>query len=149
MAKNRRIHHNKTVKAVSEKKKRGKSTEWMSQLALQIMGASIKVLFYAVVISCLLLGVRFAYNFGYEIFVRQDSSETGQAYEVKLTEDTDIWELARSLRQSDVIQDEYVFCTQYYFFGYELEPGVHTIYSDMSSRAILERLSEGVEEDGT
>ncbi len=151
MAKNRHLRRNKTVKAVPQKKKRKKkSTEWMSQIALQLMGASIKVLFYAVVISCLLLGVRFAYRFGYDIFVRQDSSETGQAYEVRLTEDTDIWELAKSLKQTGLIEDEYVFYVQYYFFEYKLEPGVHTIYSDMSSRGILEQLSEGVvEEDGT
>ena len=130
----------RTVQKPGEKRKALSSVK-LTGMTFAIIETAVKVLFYAMLIYLVASGMRSAYKFGYRVFEKDTSSQTGQAYTITVEQNAKALPMGKKLKEMGVIEDAYVFYAQYIFFSYKLQPGTYTIYADMDSRAILDVLS--------
>ena len=123
-----------------EEKKQPKKKEKQKQDAFHYLKLAIAVLFVAMTV---LLAI-FGYRFGRELFSDEAISETGKGveYTLQIEPRENVLTIGKDLREHGIIRSELVFFIQSRLYGMKIDPGVYTVSSDQSSRAILRMLNQ-------
>lgn len=118
----------------------------------RVTGAIIKVslhlIIYALVILIFYEGITAGYQFGHEIFSSTAvSAPPGWDKPVMIKEGQSDYEIGKLLEKEGLIHNRYIFVIQAKLYDYALYPGSYQLNSSMTSREILDVLSEKPEEE--
>lgn len=120
----------------------------INRLMSTIMGVSLKLIVYAVVLLILVRGTYIAYNFGHEIFYASSvDKEPGKDIEVNIPEGYDAKSTAGLLKNKGLISNELSFVAQSKFFELDIKAGEYILNTSNTSREILEILDDGPKKD--
>lgn len=119
-----------------------------AKLALRITGGVfqfvLNVLFYCVVVTCVITFSKSAYNFSYQVFgdVTVDQEDAGREVKVRIKKGDSTMEVARRLEQNKIIQDKYTFYLKAKLRKTNVMPGTYIVRSDMTYDDIFATISD-------
>ncbi len=118
----------------------------------RITGAIIKVslhlIIYALVILIFYEGITAGYRFGHEIFsATAVAAPPGWDRMITIGDGKSDYEVGKLLEKEGLIHNRFVFAIQAELYDYELYPGVYRLNTSMTSREILDVLSEEPKEE--
>ncbi|WP_124065958.1 endolytic transglycosylase MltG [Clostridium sp. E02] len=124
-----------------------RTTREINRITGAVIAISIRLIVLALVVLLLYQGVTKGYAFGHEIFYASSVAEKpGTDKEVAVEENDSALQVARQLKDSGLITNEYSFIIQAKFFDYKVNPGAYTINTSMTSREILQMMNENTGE---
>ena len=118
-----------------------------AKLALRITGGifrfALNVLFYCVVVFCVITFSKSAYNFSYQVFgdVRVDE-EAGREVKIRIKKGDSTMEVARRLEQNKIIVNQYTFYLKAKIREASVMPGTYIVRSDMTYDEIFATISD-------
>lgn len=118
-----------------------------AKLALRITGGVFRfvlnVLFYVVVIVCVISFSKYAYNFTYQVFgnVTVDE-EPGREVRIRIVSGESTMTVARKLEQNKIIVDKTTFYLKAKLSDADIMPGTYIVSSAMTYEEIFDVLSD-------
>ena len=124
-------------------------TREINRITTAIIRISIKLMILALIILCLYEAVMRGYAFGHEIFYAESAEPApGRDVTFVITENESLSEAAVRLREKGLIKNEFPFLFQSRFYDYdEIYQGTYELNTSMTSRDILQKLSEKPESE--
>lgn len=119
-------------------------TREINKITTTIIGISVKLLVYALIILLLYEAVARGYAFGHEIFFAEAVDEApGQDMVVQIDSKESVSDAAQFLAHKGLIKSEFAFIFQSKFYDYDtIYPGTYTLNTSMTSKEILQLLNE-------
>lgn len=132
--------------SISERKVRkalDDTTKDINRITAAIIKVSLYLILYALLILVIYEGMRSGFAFGYEIFGSTAmSSSPGTVQTVVITDGQSDNQVAKLLKNRSLIRNEYAFIVQARLYEYTIYPGTYELNTAMTSREILDKLSE-------
>ncbi len=121
-----------------------------NQVSSAVIRAALTVIFYTVVVMVFIVGIRRAYDFGYEIFDSGSVAEAPGTDKLFVVEEgMSSAECMDSLEKSGLIRDKTVAMIQEFFYQFDIYPGTYTLNTSMTTKEILQVLDEGPAQNAT
>ena len=119
-------------------------TREINKITTTIIGISVKLMVYALIILLLYEAVARGYAFGHEIFFAEAVDEApGQDMVVQIDTKESVSDAAQFLAHKGLIKSEFAFIFQSKFYDYDtIYPGTYTLNTSMKSKEILQLLNE-------
>ena len=119
-------------------------TREINKITTTIIGISVKLMVYALIILLLYEAVARGYAFGHEIFFAEAVDEApGQDMVVQIDTKESVSDAAQFLAHKGLIKSEFAFIFQSKFYDYDtIYPGTYTLNTSMTSKEILQLLNE-------
>ena len=119
-------------------------TREINKITTTIIGISVKLMVYALIILLLYEAVARGYAFGHEIFFAEAVDEApGQDMVVQIDSKESVSDAAQFLAHKGLIKSEFAFIFQSKFYDYDtIYPGTYTLNTSMTSKEILQLLNE-------
>ena len=119
------------------------TTKDINRITGAIIKVSLHLILYALLILIIYEGMRAGFAFGYEIFGNTAmSSSPGVIKTVVITDGQSDNQVAKLLKNRGLIRNEYAFIVQIKLYEYTIYPGTYELNTAMTSRGILDILSE-------
>ena len=111
-------------------------TREINKITTTIIGISVKLMVYALIILLLYEAVARGYAFGHEIFFAEAVDEApGQDMVVQIDTKESVSDAAQFLAHKGLIKSEFAFIFQSKFYDYDtIYPGTYTLNTSMTSR---------------
>lgn len=124
-----------------------RTTREINRITGAVIGISARLIVLTLVVLLLYQGVTNGYAFGHELFYASSVTEKpGTDKDVMVEENASVPQVAKQLKNSGMITNEYSFIIQAKFFDYTVNPGDYTINTSMTSREILQMMNENTGE---
>ena len=124
-----------------------RTTNEINKITGAIIAISSRLIIFALVVMLLYEGVTRGYDFGHEIFYASAvEQEPGQDKNITVEKGASAARVARLLKGSGLIANEYSFIIQAEFFDYKVNPGIYTFNTSMTSKEILQMMNDNTEE---
>ncbi len=127
-------------------------TREINRITMAIIRISVKLMLLALLILLLYEAVIQGYAFGHAVFYAEAVEEApGHDITVVVKDGEDVSQAADELEKKGLIKNIYAFLFQSRFYDYDkIYPGTYTLNTSMTSKEILQKLSEKPEnaEDG-
>lgn len=124
------------------------TTKDINKVTGAIIGISFRLIIYAIAILLIYEGVVKGYEFGHEIFYASSMEEApGRDMEINVEAGTSVSSVGKELEKDGLINNRYSFIIQAMVYEYEIQPGVYTLNTSMTSREILDVLSTASESE--
>ncbi len=127
-------------------------TREINRITMAIIRISVKLMLLALLILVLYEAVIQGYAFGHAVFYAEAVEEApGHDITVVVKDGEDVSQAADELEKKGLIKNIYAFLFQSRFYDYDkIYPGTYTLNTSMTSKDILQKLSEKPEnaEDG-
>ena len=108
----------------------------------RIFGLIVKFMVAAAILSVLLLVAVKAYDFGKAVFDENPgTAENPRVVTFTVNEGDGVRQVAEALKEEKLIDSEWVFIVQKYFYSAKLLPGEYRLNSNMTGTDILDILS--------
>ena len=119
-------------------------TREINKITTTIIGISVKLMVYALIILLLYEAVARGYAFGHEIFFAEAVDEApGQDMVVQIDSKESVSDAAQFLAHKGLIKSEFAFIFQSKFYDYDtIYPGTYTLSTSMTSKTSQGRTSE-------
>lgn len=118
------------------------TTKDINRVTGAIIGISFRLIIYAIAILLIYEGAVKGYEFGHEIFYASSVEEApGRDMEINVEAGTSVSSVGKELEKDGLINNRYSFIIQAMVYKYEIQPGVYTLNTSMTSREILDVLS--------
>lgn len=115
----------------------------LKKTSKNILGISIKVSVYALLITLLIILSTRGYNFGKDLFSEKGYEEgPGTDATITVNSGEGAMSVAGKLVDKGIIDDKLVFYVQTILYEASFEPGTYTVNSSLNSEEIIETLSE-------
>lgn len=126
-------------------------TNEINKITTTIIGISVKLIVYALIVLLLYEAVVRGYAFGHEVFYAEAVEEApGRDVTVLINEEESVSEAAGYLAKKGLIKSEFAFIFQGKFYDYEtVYPGTYVLNTSMTSKEILQKLNVKPETDET
>lgn len=127
------------------------ATNEINKVTSTIIGVAGKLIIYALVILLMYEGVTRGYQFGYDIFYPTSVAQApGVDMKVSISEES-VWEIGKALKSGGLIESEYTFWVQSFFYEYggdfKVIPGTYILNNSMTPKEIIIILREGPKEE--
>lgn len=123
-------------------------TKEINAITGTIIGISGKLIVYALVILLLVEGMSRGYAFGHEVFYATAMEpEPGTRYSLTIPEDQKPADVAKLLKDTGLIRNEYAVRIQMRFYDYKIYPGTYELNTSMTSKEILQVLNTKPEKE--
>ena len=120
-----------------------KLTKEINKISLAVIGISGRLVFYALVLVLLVLGVRKTYEFGHDIFYAPGMEALpGTEKTVTLDGTESVADVGKLLEDAGLIRDHVAFSIQAKGYGYEVKKGSFSLNTSQSSKEIINILDE-------
>lgn len=118
-----------------------------AKLALRVTGGVFRfvlnILFYVVVIMCIMTFSRAAYAFTYQIFGNVSvDEEPGKDVKIRIVSGESTMTVARKLKQNKIIVNDTTFYVKAKLADIQIMPGTYMVNSSMTYDEIFEQLSD-------
>lgn len=124
-----------------------RTTNEINKITGAIIAISSRLIIFALVVMLLYEGVTRGYDFGHEIFYASAvEQKPGQDKNITVEKGASAGRVARLLKGSGLIANEYSFIIQAEFFNYKVNPGIYTFNTSMTSKEILQMMNDNTEE---
>jgi len=124
-----------------------RTTNEINKITGAIIAISSRLIVFALVVMLLYEGVTRGYDFGHEIFYASAvEQKPGQDKNITVEKGASAARVARLLKGSGLIANEYSFIIQAEFFDYKVNPGIYTFNTSMTSKEILQMMNDNTEE---
>ncbi|MBE5974395.1 endolytic transglycosylase MltG [Lacrimispora xylanisolvens] len=124
-----------------------RTTNEINKITGAIIAISSRLIIFALVVMLLYEGVTRGYDFGHEIFYASAvEQKPGQDKNITVEKGASAGRVARLLKGSGLIANEYSFIIQAEFFDYKVNPGIYTFNTSMTSKEILQMMNDNTEE---
>lgn len=124
-----------------------RTTNEINKITGAIIAISSRLIIFALVVILLYEGVTRGYDFGHEIFYASAvEQKPGQDKNITVEKGASAARIARLLKGSGLITNEYSFIIQAEFFDYKVNPGIYTFNTSMTSKEILQMMNDNAEE---
>lgn len=124
-----------------------RTTNEINKITGAIIAISSRLIIFALVVMLLYEGVTRGYDFGHEIFYASAvEQKPGQDKNITVEKGASAARVARLLKGSGLIANEYSFIIQAEFFNYKVNPGIYTFNTSMTSKEILQMMNDNTEE---
>ena len=124
-----------------------RTTNEINKITGAIIAISSRLIIFALVVMLLYEGVTRGYDFGHEIFYASAvEQKPGQDKNITVEKGASAARVARLLKGSGLIANEYSFIIQAEFFDYKVKPGIYTFNTSMTSKEILQMMNDNTEE---
>lgn len=124
-----------------------RTTSEINKITGAIIAISSRLIIFALVVMLLYEGVTRGYDFGHEIFYASAvEQKPGQDKNITVEKGASAARVARLLKGSGLIANEYSFIIQAEFFDYKVNPGIYTFNTSMTSKEILQMMNDNTEE---
>lgn len=119
-------------------------TREINRITMAIIRISVKLMLLALLILLLYEAVIRGYAFGHAVFYAEAVEEApGHNITVVVKEGEDVSQAAGELEKKGLIKNVYAFLFQSRFYDYDkIYPGTYTLNTSMTSKDILQKLSE-------
>ena len=125
-----------------------RTTNEINKITGAIIAISSRLIVFALVVMLLYEGVTRGYDFGHEIFYASAvEQKPGQDKNITVEKGASAGRVARLLKGSGLIANEYSFIIQAEFFDYKVNPGIYTFNTSMTSKEILQMMNDNTEEN--
>ena len=125
-----------------------RTTNEINKITGAIIAISSRLIVFALVVMLLYEGVTRGYDFGHEIFYASAvEQKPGQDKNITVEKGASAARVARLLKGSGLIANEYSFIIQAEFFDYKVNPGIYTFNTSMTSKEILQMMNDNTEEN--
>jgi len=125
-----------------------RTTNEINKITGAIIAISSRLIIFALVVMLLYEGVTRGYDFGHEIFYASAvEQKPGQDKNITVEKGASAGRVARLLKGSGLIANEYSFIIQAEFFDYKVNPGIYTFNTSMTSKEILQMMNDNTEEN--
>lgn len=123
-------------------------TREINKITTTIIGISVKLIVYALIVLLMYEAVVRGYQFGHEIFFAEAAEEApGRDITVWIDRDESVSDTAKVLVRKGLIKSEFAFIFQSEFYDYgTIYPGTYTLNTSMTSKEILQALNVKPEE---
>lgn len=124
------------------------ATREINRITSAIIRISVKLILLALIILLLYEAVTRGYAFGHQIFYAEAVDQPpGQDRTILIEEGTDVADAASLLAKQGLIKSEFAFIFQSLFYdSTEIQPGEYTLNTSMTSKEILQELTEESQE---
>ncbi len=114
----------------------------MTKIILRMLGISISILLFVLVVCGLYrIGIS-CYDFGYRVYTETAMQEDSDASVlVQITEDMGASDLAKLLEEKQLVRDDKLFLLQEKLYGYSPIPGVYTLSPSMTPAQLMEGMT--------
>ena len=120
-----------------------KLTKEINKISLAVIGISGRLVFYALVLVLLVLGVRKTYEFGHDIFYAPGMEALpGTEKTVTLDGTESVADVGKLLEDAGLIRDHVAFTIQAQCYDYEVKKGSFSLNTSQSSKEIINTLDE-------
>ena len=120
-----------------------KLTKEINKISLAVIGISGRLVFYALVLVLLVLGVRKTYEFGHDIFYAPGMEALpGTEKTVTLDGTESVADVGKLLEDAGLIRDHVAFSLQAKCYDYEGKKGSFSLNTSQSSKEIINILDE-------
>ena len=120
-----------------------KLTKEINKISLAVIGISGRLVFYALVLVLLVLGVRKTYEFGHDIFYAPGMEALpGTEKTVTLDGTESVADVGKLLEDAGLIRDHVAFSIQAKCYDYEVKKGSFSLKTSQSSKEIINILDE-------
>ena len=120
-----------------------KLTKEINKISLAVIGISGRLVFYALVLVLLVLGVRKTYEFGHDIFYAPGMEALpGTEKTVTLDGTESVADVGKLLEDAGLIRDHVAFSIQAKCYDYEQKKGSFSLNTSQSSKEIINILDE-------
>ena len=120
-----------------------KLTKEINKISLAVIGISGRLVFYALVLVLLVLGVRKTYEFGHDIFYAPGMEALpGTEKTVTLDGTESVADVGKLLEDAGLIRDHVAFSIQAICYDYEVKKGSFSLNTSQSSKEIINILDE-------
>ncbi|MGC6175879.1 endolytic transglycosylase MltG [Lacrimispora sp. 38-1] len=124
-----------------------RTTNEINKITGAIIAISSRLIIFALVILLLYEGVTRGYEFGHEIFYASAMEQSpGQDKSITVEKGASAAKVAKLLKGSGLIANEYSFIIQAEFFDYKVNPGIYTFNTSMTSKEILQMMNDNTGE---
>nr|WP_314458583.1 aminodeoxychorismate lyase [uncultured Clostridium sp.] len=124
-----------------------RTTNEINKITGAIIAISSRLIIFALVVLLLYEGVTRGYEFGHEIFYASAMEQSpGQDKSITVEKGASAVQVARLLKGSSLIANEYSFIIQAEFFDYKVNPGIYTFNTSMTSKEILQMMNDNTGE---
>lgn len=124
-----------------------RTTNEINKITGAIIAISSRLIIFALVVLLLYEGVTRGYDFGHEIFYASAMEQSpGQDKSITVEKGATTARVAKLLKGSDLIANEYSFIIQAKFFNYKVNPGIYTFNTSMTSKEILQMMNDNTGE---
>jgi peptidoglycan lytic transglycosylase G len=106
-----------------------------------ILHLLLNIIFYMIIIYGVTKIGTTIYDTSYQIFGNQSVSEEGRDVQIQIGEGESTMNVARKLKQSRVIDNQYSFYISAKLKGHTIMPGIHTVNSSMNYDELFEVLT--------
>ena len=120
-----------------------KLTKEINKISLAVIGISGRLVFYALVLVLLVLGVRKTYEFGHDIFYAPGMEALpGTEKTVTLDGTESVADVGKLLEDAGLIRDHVAFSIQVKCYDCEVKKGSFSLNTSQSSKEIINILDE-------
>lgn len=124
-----------------------RTTNEINKITGAIIAVSTRLIVLALVVLLVYEGVTRGYDFGHEIFYASAVEQSpGHDKSITVEKGASAARVAKLLKGSGLITNEYSFIIQAEFFNYKVNPGVYTFNTSMTSKEILQMMNDNTEE---
>lgn len=124
-----------------------RTTKEINKITGAVIAVSSRLIIIALLVLLLCEGVTRGYEFGHELFYASAvDQKPGLDKTITVEEGTSVTRVARLLKGSGLITNEYSFMIQAEFFDYKVNPGSYTFNTSMTSKEILQMMNDNAEE---
>ena len=123
------------------------TTKDINRVTGTIIGISFRLILYALAILLIYKGATRGYEFGHEIFYASAmAAAPGRDMEIQVEAGASVSAVGKTLEKEGLINNQYPFIIQAMVYDYEIQPGDYILNTSMTSREILDILSEDAQE---
>ena len=120
-----------------------KLTKEINKISLAVIGISGRLVFYALVLVLLVLGVRKTYEFGHDIFYAPGMEALPGTEKIVTLDGTEsVADVGKLLEDAGLIRDHVAFTIQAKCYDYEVKKGSLSLNTSQSSKEIINTLDE-------
>lgn len=118
-------------------------TREINKITTTIIGISVKLIVYALIVLLMYEAVVRGYEFGHEIFYAEAAEDApGRDVVVWIEQNESVPDAAKVLVRKGLIKSEFAFIFQSEFYDYgTIYPGTYTLNTSMTSKEILQALN--------
>ena len=125
-----------------------KVTKEINKISLAVISISGKIVFCVLTVMLLVTGAKNGYAFGHSIFYAPGmEAAPGRDMVLKLDGSETLSQVGAMLENAGLIRNDKAFVIQATCYDYEVKKGTFDLNTSMSSREIIDLLSEETEED--
>lgn len=127
-----------------------RTTKEINRITGAVISICGKLIIYALVILLLFEGATRGFAFGHEVFAAEPmAEEPGSDKAVIVEEGESDMDVARMLKSQGLIRNEFAFWIQARFYDYDFYPGTYTLNTSMTTKEMMQILSEEPNETET